>query len=327
MGSTREERVNPSPSPHPPNTVNFPSPPQSLPSLRYIDISGNGVCSTACYSGAAVPLQPAQWTTSSVTCRYSVTPNNVVAQVASSQCLPNYASVSVLGYCIPTSFSTLTTQFDTASGTTIELSSTFDSGLSNAERFASDIYQSAPVLFGCGLGVSFVLGFVMLLFLRIPGLASLITWVSLFTVPLLLGALGYFCWSVYVDYNNSDNVVNEEWQTTAFYVSAIVLWVVAGLMVLFAIAVRKRVNLAVKCTKATARAVGAIPIMVFYPILQLLGFMLYFVPWVVYLFTIVGMGELRNDGVAIIAGQVRGNGGMKQPMRISKLFLPVLYLI
>jgi hypothetical protein len=45
-----------------------------------------------------------------------------------------------------------------------------------AEKFASDVWTSAPVLFGCGLGVSFVLAFVFLLILRVPKFAAVVTW-------------------------------------------------------------------------------------------------------------------------------------------------------
>ena len=113
-----------------------------------------------------------------------------------------------------------------------------------------------------------------------------------------------FCFTSYQDYkNNSNSTTNPEtsWQVTAFQVTAYVCWAVSAIMILFAIAVRKRINLAVKCTKATARAVCAIPLMVFYPLVQLVGFLAYLAVWVFYLCTVVGMGVL-TDGVVDING-------------------------
>jgi hypothetical protein len=95
--------------------------------------------------------------------------------VANSECMPKYESLNLLNRCIPTSYTTLNTYFDAASGTNFQGSVT--DTMNTAERFASDVWTSAPVLFGCGLGISFVLSFLFLLILRIPKFAAVITWV------------------------------------------------------------------------------------------------------------------------------------------------------
>lgn len=150
----------------------------SLPSLQFTDLSGNGVCTTGCYTGPAITTNPAAWTQSDLTCRYGVTVGGGVTAanlVANSECMPKYESLNLLNRCIPTSYTTLNTYFDAASGTNFQGSVT--DTMNTAERFASDVWTSAPVLFGCGLGISFVLSFLFLLILRIPKFAAVITWV------------------------------------------------------------------------------------------------------------------------------------------------------
>ena len=65
-------------------------------------------------------------------------------------------------------------------------------------------------------------------------------------------------------------------------VTAIVLWVAAGLAVLLIIGIRKRVKLAVKTTRTAARALIDIPSMILLPFIQLIAFAIFLVVWGIY---------------------------------------------
>jgi hypothetical protein len=100
----------------------------------------------------------------------------------------------------------------------------------------------------------------------------------LLSFPLMLGALGYFFYSLDLDYsdpNSATSAVTEagagdaadapgQWQETACFVTAIVLWVLAGLSFCFLIFVRKSVALSIQCTRVTARTITTMPGMTLY---------------------------------------------------------------
>lgn len=86
-----------------------------------------------------------------------------------------------------------------------------------------------------------MLGFLFLLVYRAQVLAEITTWTLLLSFPLVLGALGYFFYSLNLAYveSSADQVVEEGWQDTAFFVTAIVLWVAAGSFVALLLFIRR----------------------------------------------------------------------------------------
>ena len=73
----------------------------------------------------------------------------------------------------------------------------------------------------------------------------------------------------------------------------------AGLAILLFFGVRKRVGLAIKCTKTAAHAAGAVPSTIFYPVFSLFWYLVFLATWLVYLFFIAATGELTKDTVVI----------------------------
>ena len=53
----------------------------------------------------------------------------------------------------------------------------------------------------------------------------------------------------------------------------------------------KAINVAIKCVVMGATALDEMPMMVLFPILQLAGFTLFMIPWVIYSMYIASMGS------------------------------------
>ena len=263
----------------------------------YVDLEGNGVCVDKCSN--VTSLNPA--TAADLSCKYDAdTSQTVQTLLLNSECLPLYDSFSLLHRCIPNNPTEVLQTTNNIVG--LNATSHFTDHLGNFEKFVSDIYYSAPVLFPMALAAPLVLGFVFLLLLRLPCLTSFIVWSSLLSLPLILGGAGYGAFWLHQQQEDADDGEtnnNESWQKTAFLVSAIVLWVMAGLAVLLFFGVRKRVGLAIKCTKTAAHAAHSVPSTIFYPLFSLFFYIVFLTVWLVYLFFIASTGDLTKATVTI----------------------------
>lgn len=130
---------------------------------------------------------------------------------ASKQCMPKIASMSFLGYCIPTTpldeviilsstskernntNNTEETDLVTNKTTTEVLISTETEPSSRSNFFdqvITDAHTSRYVIFTFGCGVSLALGIIFLIFLQLPGILSILVWVMIIAVD--VGKLTWF---------------------------------------------------------------------------------------------------------------------------------------
>ena len=78
--------------------------------------------------------------------------------------------------------------------------------------------------------------------------------------------------------------------TIAAYIVLFFAVMFLGLMLVL----RKRVQLAIAVIKEAARSLAAIPALIFMPVLQSLGLVIFLVPWVVYCVYLASSGELKT---------------------------------
>lgn len=270
---------------------------EDVKNMAYADIAGNGVCVAECYTGATIE-NPTD-TSTDLICKTSANLALSVTELLElSECLPLYQSFQALNRCLPSSpidLLTLTSELILQDSPPSSFTNTFDI----AEKFVNDVYISTPIILGVGIGGSLVISYLWLFGLR-TGLVGILTWVTLIGLPLLLAAIGYSCYYLSGKTEESDLVV-EDWQETAFFVTAIVFWAFAGLSLLLIIGIRKRVKLAVKTTRTAARALIDIPSMIALPFLQLLGFLIFLIVWAVYMGVVASTGEM-TEGVVDLYG-------------------------
>ena len=76
------------------------------------------------------------------------------------------------------------------------------------------------------------------------------------------------------------------------------LYVVGGLLVLLFLFMRKRIQLAMGCVKETSKAIMKMPLIILFPVLQALGFMVFMIAWTVYATNLASMGEFSTNQFA-----------------------------
>jgi len=173
------------------------------------------------------------------------------------------------------------------------------------ERFAQDVTISWRVILTMGIAGSTFLSFLTLYLIRLPGLLKTITWISCILTPLLVTIGGSFCYLLTVPDSpfglmgsqlsdlQEDFDINEK-QLKMLKCTAYGLWGIGVVLLLILIFLRKRINLAVGITKASAHALTDLPMTVFYPFIQLITFMFFFIPWLLVLLFLASMRNLEQ---------------------------------
>ena len=77
-------------------------------------------------------------------------------------------------------------------------------------------------------------------------------------------------------------------------IASYVMYAVGGLLVLLFLFMRKRIQLAMGCVKETSKAVMKMPLIILFPVLQGLGFMIFMIAWTVYAANLASMGDFST---------------------------------
>mmetsp|Transcript_23063 Transcript_23063/g.47812 ORF Transcript_23063/g.47812 Transcript_23063/m.47812 type:complete len:770 (+) Transcript_23063:37-2346(+) len=180
------------------------------------------------------------------------------------------------------------------------------------DRANADLKTSQWWIIGFGCGVAMVLGFVYLSFLKIPGVLSTMVWGLITLIFLCFVGLGGFMYKTAMDWKGEDPLagipVNTGLNTTGTgvqthsdteiqgmtYLGYFFLGV-AGIWFLFICCIRKRIMLAVGCVKEAAKSIQAMPIITMYPVIQVIGVLIFLVPWIVYMTFLASSGDVKVD--------------------------------
>jgi len=173
------------------------------------------------------------------------------------------------------------------------------------EKFVKDLIISRKAVFGIGIGGAVLSGFLFLFVIRIPCVMGLFIWTSAICIPTILGALGYGFFTLEmrdIEVANDDLIDEKDMDNVEKYSKVIgyVFFGLAGLALLLLLFLRNRIGLAIGITKAAAHSVAAVPLSVFFPILQILGFCTFMVPWTFYLLHLASMGEKVTKSMTFI---------------------------
>lgn len=119
-------------------------------------------------------------------------------------------------------------------------------------------------------------------------------WSSIFcSIGMFFGA-GYNTYRVSEKWNNAEPRTHDSSAVTAAKVTAIVLFVIGGLLTIITIFLRKQIMLAMSCVKQAARSIASMPIIMTLPILQTCGFFAFGAVWLYYAVHLASMGTLKT---------------------------------
>jgi choline transporter-like protein 2/4/5 len=161
-------------------------------------------------------------------------------------------------------------------------------------KFLADVYTARQYIFGFGLGLSFFISFLYISILRLPYLLNAIIWGSIFGVIILtFAAGGYSLYSA----NSWATEVPQIWSDrsiTATRIAGYVLFGLGAFFVLLMCCLRKQIQLAIGCVKETGKAVQRMVFIIFLPVLQGAGFVLFMLAFVVYGIYLASLGTLET---------------------------------
>ncbi|GMI08068.1 hypothetical protein TrLO_g14282 [Triparma laevis f. longispina] len=157
----------------------------------------------------------------------------------------------------------------------------------------ADMYTARWVILGAGTGVAMTLGFVYLYILRIPGVLALVCWGLIALIEACFLGVAYFSYDT-----------SETWKTDGQHSSSeadIMMYVAygfagfGGLWFCIICCLRKRIVLAIGIVKEACKAVARMPVITIYPVFQVLGAVIFLVPWCVYMVYLASSGDVAVD--------------------------------
>ncbi|GMI41077.1 hypothetical protein TrCOL_g123 [Triparma columacea] len=161
------------------------------------------------------------------------------------------------------------------------------------DKANADMYTAMYVILGCGCGVAMFLGFVYLYILQIPGVLSTVCW------GLIAAIEGCFLGLALYSYNTS-----ETWKTDTTHTESeanLMLYVaygcagIGGIWALVICCLRKRIVLAIGIVKEACKAVSKMKIITMYPVMQVIGVIIFLVPWSIYMFYLASSGDVNVE--------------------------------
>ena len=220
--------------------------------------------------------------------------------LAQYKCFYKIKTNTVLKRCIPavnpatvaSAFGSNTTA--AKSNVTSVLSATVYPSPSTAESYVStmwaDMINLLPIIAPLGLGMATVVAFLYLYFLRIPGLLMVTIWTVLLAVQGLLVLLSVLLFTLSTTW--AAGGVHSVGEVIAMKVFACVGFGVSALYFCFLVVMRKRVQLAIHVIQEAAKALAAMPFLIVMPIIQVVGMVLFLVPWFIYVVYLASSGNM-----------------------------------
>ena len=148
-----------------------------------------------------------------------------------------------------------------------------------------------------------VVGFAYVFMLRLPGVLPIMVWFSIFATVGIVFAGAWYAGDQASQWKNADPPKYTDNEITIATYASYVLYGVGGLLVLLFLFMRKRIQLAMGCVKETSKAIVKMPLIIFFPVLQGVGFLVFMVAWTFYAANLASMGEVSAKQVA--AGNIQ----------------------
>jgi choline transporter-like protein 2/4/5 len=184
---------------------------------------------------------------------------------------------------------------DSVAGSVMDYGSIKEQSSSWTQGFFADLFQMRGYIFGFGIGVALLFAFGYLYFLRIPGILFVIIWTLLLSVLVILIVGSLLLWNLGNTWKEDGNHTNSEIQTIKVF--SYIGFGLCILYVCFLLVMRKRIQLAIGIVKEAARSLAAMPVLIFLPVLQAIGLVIFLVPWLIYCVYLASSGDIKQVSV------------------------------
>mmetsp|Transcript_29167 Transcript_29167/g.93367 ORF Transcript_29167/g.93367 Transcript_29167/m.93367 type:complete len:523 (-) Transcript_29167:1786-3354(-) len=170
------------------------------------------------------------------------------------------------------------------------------------EQFLGDVYTARGIIFGVGIGVSVVMGFIYLFFLRMPGVLSIMVWSIVFSILVIFLAGGGLVYTEYQKWDEEDPKTHSQAEIDALQYVSYACFICAALYACLVLVMRKRIILSIGVVKEAARSLAYMPALIAFPVVQALGVVLFFVPWMIYAVFLASSGEITVTEYCDVTG-------------------------
>lgn len=204
-------------------------------------------------------------------------------------------TIEVLGVrCIsnPTALDELENQIRTSEDTPV-----FNlDGLNEAQKLMSnlygDLYEARYEILLFGFVVSMLIGFLYSQLLRIQMILGVMIWGSILASIAILFGCGGYAYNAANEWKEADPQVQSDSNITAAKICSYVLFGVGFLAVVITIFLRKQIMLSMACVRAAGRSMSAMPTMVVFPFMQVLGLCSFLIIWLFYAVHLASTGNI-----------------------------------
>jgi len=141
------------------------------------------------------------------------------------------------------------------------------------------------------LGAIFV-GFVYTFILRIPGVLALVVWGIIVAVGFFWLALAVMCYQTSQAWKDDED--RDADQAKGMLYLAYFNAIVCALWVCTICCLRKRIALAIGITKEAAKCIATMPIIIVFPVLQVVALIIFLIPWFIYCLFLASSGEMET---------------------------------
>eukprot|EP00640_Fibrocapsa_japonica_P000767 CAMPEP_0113938732 /NCGR_PEP_ID=MMETSP1339-20121228/5151_1 /TAXON_ID=94617 /ORGANISM="Fibrocapsa japonica" /LENGTH=593 /DNA_ID=CAMNT_0000941985 /DNA_START=62 /DNA_END=1843 /DNA_ORIENTATION=+ /assembly_acc=CAM_ASM_000762 len=255
--------------------------------------SGAGVCISTC---------PSSTEYTNFFCEYDTEYSNIAdafLKVSEGKCMFAVKSQDVFNYCVPDISSVNATELQwvmDAAGVPENIANAvptipYQAG-ENAwfDDFTSDMLTAVYVIFGFGLLVSMGIGFVYLVLLRFPGMLFLLTWGMAFLVAAMWFIGAIVCITEAQKWESDEE--HSDMEALGLKIFGYVLIALGIIWIVFLICLRKRIQLAISIIKEASKSIMDMPLIVLFPVIQVIGTICFLIPWIIYVLYLASSGEV-----------------------------------
>lgn len=156
--------------------------------------------------------------------------------------------------------------------------------------FLEDMMVARSVIFGFGFAVAIFLGFVWTILMRSQILSHILVWGGILAVQGFFIIMTGLAWTTAKEWKNEDPSSHSNKEIIALKVASLLFLILGFLYFCLTIFICKRIELAIKIVGQAARAIEDMPLMVFTPIIQVIGLTMFMVPWVFWMLFLASSG-------------------------------------